>query len=739
MKKELELLAPAGTLKTLKAVINAGADAVYFGGSRFGARAYAGNFTADEVYTAIDYGHIHDRKIIMAINTLLKNEEIKKELYDYLLPVYEYGIDAVIVQDFGVMQFLRNNFPDLPIHTSTQMTVTGVEGASFLAAQGASRIVMARELSGEEIAAIHQAVGVEIESFVHGALCYSYSGACLLSSMLGGRSGNRGRCAQPCRLPYEVLDENKRKYPAAKGAFILSPKDLCTIENIPRLAECGVYSFKIEGRMKQTEYAAGVVSIYRKYMDQYLTEGSRNYAVTKDDMQKLLDLGNRSGFTGGCYQKWNGADMITFEKPGHQKSSASLQKEIAETYIDDEIKESINGFLTIKKDLPATLIVSWDNLIAESNGDTPAAAQKQPLTVRGLEQKIRKTGGTPFAFDTLEIECEDGLFLPIPKINELRRDTLDKLMEEKTKVFRRKNTVSKESIHFLSDTPELKADTAIQSESGLCISASAEQLPQLLALLEEPDIKRIYIDSMMFERASMDAEIVHFANLVKAADKQVYFILPSVFRKKTSDFYRKLLNLKKFDGYLAKSYDGLSFLLEIGIPPEQIVLDHSLYTYSDEAKQAFLMLGLQGDTVPLELNKQELRHRSFIKSEMIIYGCLPLMTSVHCINRNLAGCGKQNKNLYLKDRYGMHFPVKNNCSECYNIIYNSKPLCLFLVSKELIQMGAASFRLSFTFESSSQIKQIISICRAAFLEGKEIQMPEYLEDFTYGHFKRGVE
>ena len=267
MVQKLELLAPAGSLETAKAVVYAGADAVYFGGEKFGARAYAGNLKQDEIKYAIDFGHMHGRKMILTVNTLLKEREMEEELYDYLLPYYEQGLDAVIVQDFGVMQFIRRNFKGLPIHTSTQMTAAGAEGAEFLVQAGAERIVLAREMSLEEIRKIHESVSVELESFVHGALCYCYSGQCLFSSMLGGRSGNRGRCAQPCRLPYDVYDINLKKQSGGRTGYPLSPKDLCTIEMIPELAGSGVYSFKIEGRMKQTEYAGGVVSVYRRYID----------------------------------------------------------------------------------------------------------------------------------------------------------------------------------------------------------------------------------------------------------------------------------------------------------------------------------------------------------------------------------------------------------------------------------------------------------------------------------------
>ncbi len=312
---EIELLAPAGSYETLQAVIAAGADAVYVGGGRFGARAYAQNLTEEELLKAIDLCHLYGKKLYLTVNTLLKEEELSDGLCDYLLPYYRQGLDAVIVQDMGVFRYIRRTFPDLPVHASTQMTVAGSYGAAYLKELGAARIVAARELSLKELRGIHERTEIEIECFVHGALCYCYSGQCLLSSIIGGRSGNRGRCAQPCRLPYEVLDQKGAAVPA-KGAYVLSPKDLCTIEHLPKLAAGGVHSFKIEGRMKQTAYAAGVVAVYRRYLDGWqndlreaemrgmdgaeaLAYAEARYRVSREDQKLLLSLGNRSGFTEG--------------------------------------------------------------------------------------------------------------------------------------------------------------------------------------------------------------------------------------------------------------------------------------------------------------------------------------------------------------------------------------------------------------------------------------------------------
>lgn len=316
--KKPEILSPAGSYESLLAAIANGADAVYLGGPAFGARAFAGNLTTEKLKEAIDYVHYHGKHIYLTVNTLLKNHELEEQLYDYILPFYEQGLDAVIVQDMGVLRFLHEHFPELPLHASTQMTVTSTETARFLKKCGVTRIVPARELSFKEIRAIKEACGLEIESFVHGALCYCYSGQCLLSSMIGGRSGNRGRCAQPCRLPYDLKDEKGNAIGKKDETYRLSPKDLCAIDEIPQMVEAGIDSFKIEGRMKKPEYVAAVTGMYRKYVDQYFADPKKPFHVEEKDYKQLMELYNRGGFTDGYYTKHNGKDMMSMKRPNHQ-------------------------------------------------------------------------------------------------------------------------------------------------------------------------------------------------------------------------------------------------------------------------------------------------------------------------------------------------------------------------------------------------------------------------------------
>lgn len=730
MKTKLELLSPAGNLTTFQAVIQAGADAVYFGGSSFGARAYAENFSKEEVLLAIDFAHIHGKKAYMTVNTLLKEEEMEERLYDYLLPFYEQGLDGVIVQDFGVLSFVRCHFPKLSVHASTQMTVTGVLGARFLAAQGVSRVVTARELSLSEIEEIHSKTGVEIECFVHGALCYCYSGQCLFSSLIGGRSGNRGRCAQPCRLPYTCLDKN-RKSINKNPVYPLSPKDLCTIDRLPDMAEHGVFSFKIEGRMKQAEYAAGVTSIYRKYMDLYLKYGKDSYQVSPLDQKILFDLGNRSGFTEGYLNQWNGADMLTINMPSHAKGKDGIQREIRENYMENGKKEKIQGSFVMGENAPISLTVRSGNAVVKAEGAFPQKAEKQPLREENIRRKLEKTGDTPFAFVFLDIKAAEGLFVPISEINELRRQALSKLEEELLKPFKRQGGNKGIPVDFSG-----YAHRAFQG--NIHLSVSVEKKEQFYPFLKKYEVHRIYIDSMALKRDNLAEELKDLYQKAKDAGKELYYGFPAIFRRHTAEFYREIITDLKVDGFLVKSYDALQFLLESGIPGEEICLDANMYTWSNRTRESFLKLGLR-DTVPLELNRKELRARENQGSEMIVYGYLPMMTSVQCVEKTMGRCKKEPSLYYLKDRKGAYFPVKNNCGECYNVIYNSKPLNLLSVAGELPGLGVTGFRLNFTIEEPGEAEEILSQWCSFIGSGFGENAVLKGADFTYGHYKRGVE
>lgn len=749
--KELELLAPAGSLKTLKAVIHAGADAVYLGGSMFGARAYANNFNEEELLEAIRFGHIHGRKIILAVNTLLKEYELG-QLYDYLRPYYEAGVDAVIVQDMGVMEFIKTHFPNLPIHTSTQMTITNVEGARLLKEQGVERVVTAREMSLEEIQRIHDEVGVELESFIHGALCYCYSGQCLFSSIIGGRSGNRGRCAQPCRLSYEVL-QGEKNLTGHHATPILSLKDMCTLPFLYELADHGVYSFKIEGRMKTPEYAAGVVSIYRKYMDSYLN-GSR-IPVEKKDIKALLELGNRGGFTNGYYYHHNDSDMLSGESASHNKSEGVLQDNIRREYVDTELKEKIKGKLILNKECPAKIEVQYGKVKVSYQGDMVLVAQNRPLTKEVVTEKITKTGNTPFVFENLEVTMDDDIFMPVNQLNQLRRGALEALEEALLKPYERTlpelvetssaetdrqttgNAIKEKQISGQSLSQTSGQQSAGSSTEVRVLIEDAEQLP---AVLKADFVDTVYLDCMLYTRENLIRKLSEDIDRVHASGKKAFYVFPFIFRQQTSLFYEKIMpELKKLplDGIMVRSLDEIAFIKEWGNENWQMVSDSNLYTYSNEAAEYFYRLGMIQDTIPVELNRKEILRRENSRSEMIIYGRLPLMITAQCIHKNTLGCMHQHKVLNLKDRYSVHFPVKNFCSECYNVIYNSLPVCLFKEDVTVKKIAPAAVRLSFTTETEEETEQILTIYGDIYKNGGILgQMPM---ECTNGHFKRGVE
>lgn len=702
--KDFELLAPAGNLEILKGVIESGADAVYVGGSMFGARAYANNFTEEELLEAIDFAHLRGVKVYLTVNTLIKNSEFSK-LYDYLLVYYKRGLDAVIVQDIGVVKAIHEYFPSLEIHTSTQMTVTGADGVRFLSQFGVTRVVMAREVSLAEMKRIHEETGMELEAFVHGALCYSYSGQCLFSSILGGRSGNRGRCAQPCRLPYTV--EGK------KDEYILSLKDMCGIKALDKLHDAGVYSLKIEGRMKQLEYACGVVKYYRSYIDS-------KKPVSDADYDRIKALGNRCGFTDKYYFDHNGSDMVTYVKPNFVSNAAEPSPE--------KRKLSIEGELVLREGEPGSLTVKRGDVTYKASIEPVSAALKAPLDKKATIDRINKTGDTDFEFSHIKAQIGENVFVPNGALNKLRRDAISGLCDKLLKKYYR-NDARYADMSGLTALPEhvVKSDAAhdeaINDYTTICSCMTRAQLDTLIGY-ECFDV--FYLDFDMYDRKTL---IQQFADDVKSLtkrNKKVYLMLPTILRADSSDYFvsiAKELDKVSFEGFVVKNYEEL-YLIENLFTGKKVILDHNMYTFNDVSKSAFFEHGVSGDTVPLELNSREIMHRNNIGSQMIVYGYYPLMTTANCVHKNTKGCDKKQKLIYLKDRYNKSFAVCNNCKECYNTIYNSLPTMLTKNIGKLKEAGIRSFRYSFTIETPKQIKAV---------------MDDKVAEYTNGHYKRGVE
>lgn len=702
--KDFELLAPAGSLEIFKGVIESGADAVYVGGSMFGARAYANNFTEEELLEAIDFAHLRGVKVYLTVNTLIKNSEFSK-LYDYLLVYYKRGLDAVIVQDLGVVKAIHEYFPSMEIHTSTQMTVTGADGVRFLSQFGVTRVVMAREVSLAEMKRIHEETGMELEAFVHGALCYSYSGQCLFSSILGGRSGNRGRCAQPCRLPYTV--EGK------KDEYILSLKDMCGIKALDKLHDAGVYSLKIEGRMKQLEYACGVVKYYRSYIDS-------KKPVSDADYGRIKALGNRCGFTDRYYFDHNGSDMVTYVKPNFVSNAAEPSPE--------KRKLSIEGELVLREGEPGSLTVKRGDVTYKASIEPVSAALKAPLDKKAAIDRINKTGDTDFEFSHIKAQIGENVFVPNGALNKLRRDAISGLCDKLLKKYYR-NDARYADMSRLTALPEhvVKSDAAhdeaINDYTTICSCMTRAQLDTLIGY-ECFDV--FYLDFDMYDRKTL---IQQFADDVKSLtkrNKKVYLMLPTILRADSSDYFvsiAKELDKVSFEGFVVKNYEEL-YLTENLFTGKKVILDHNMYTFNDVSKSAFFEHGVSGDTVPLELNSREIMHRNNIGSQMIVYGYYPLMTTANCVHKNTKGCDKKQKLIYLKDRYNKSFAVCNNCKECYNTIYNSLPTMLIKNISKLKEAGIRSFRYSFTIETPKQIKAV---------------MDDKVAEYTNGHYKRGVE
>lgn len=782
MNRSVELLAPAGSMKAFKAAINAGADAIYVGGNRFNAREYADNFSDEELLSAIDAAHLRGVKVYLTLNTLLKGKELK-EIPGFIAPFYEGGIDAVLVQDLGVLSLLKECFPDLTLHSSTQMSISNIYGARLMKKLGVSRVVTSRELSLREIARIRKEADIEVETFIHGAMCYSYSGHCLMSSMLGGRSGNRGRCAGTCRLPFIFDPSGSPKKESAvkkdRTIYPLSLKDLCTIDILPEIVLAGVCSLKIEGRMKSPEYVAGVVSIYRKYLDKL--EGLMaeldidpsdhddksadvlrvRYNVKDEDMGALFDLGNRTGFTKGFYHVHNDKDMVTFDSPSHTTAGEDVLKKRYGHISDAQIKKiPVNGLFTLCKDKEISLkldcALNGRDYTFTAFSDKPSEALNKPIERETVNEKLLAAGESDFVFEDLTIDMESGLFVPLGALKKIRRDALSGLSDEILKSHKRRSIcdasvdmsgyVAGEDKLVLEDIKDGASDT-------FDISVSVTKREQFEEALKHDGVSRIYVDTAMYALSSNirnngDAifKIVSDIKEAHESDKEYFVKLPVIFREITSAYFVELIKVfedNKVDGYLCGSFDGLGFLLKY-VPADKIVSDAGLYTYSDKAKKAYADLGIKYDTVPYELNKKELRHRYDSLSEMIIYGRIPLMQSASCVHKNLKGCDKTKVVEYLKDRKGKVFPVLNNCNDCLNTIYNADILDLSDEIGVIRDLGIRKVRINLTSENARETGNIIDMITGKIIEGRcrtgqDTSGRSGDVSYTKGHFNRGVE
>lgn len=756
--KRVELLSPAGGYETMVGAFNAGADAVYLGGSKFGARAYADNFDRDQVLDAISYAHLHDKKIYMTVNTLVKENEYG-ELYDFMLPYADRGLDGVIVQDLGVMRLIRQEFPGIELHASTQQTVTGVYGAKLLKERGCTRVVPARELSLSEMKAIRDEADIEVEAFIHGAMCYCYSGICLFSSVVGGRSGNRGRCAQPCRLPYRMNGKSGEQYP-------LSLKDMSTIAIIPELIEAGIDSFKIEGRMKKPEYSAGVTALYRKYIDKYYENPKGDHSVSKEDMEILKNLYQRTGISDGYYHRHNDKSMVTVVSPAYNPTSEEILSEVHEKFLTSELKLKCDIFCELRVGEAAKIAMSLpfgdDVIYEECTGSEVQAASKRPLEEDNVRKQLLKLGGTPFECENIEITIDDngsgtGIFIAVSELNELRRTLVAKVTD---RLYEIKKSVQKiNNYENVRHFTELDSYGPIATKRGplhvLC--NTKEQLKTVLERAENnTDIGRIYVDSNVF----LSAEVKELS--ANIPDLEMFVALPYVTRQEDFDGCKEVQRVldklpeSGYTGVLVRNLEQLGYLCDKGFTGKA-VSDYSVYTWNKEAAMELIDCNeqdgfrLEEVTVPYELNFGEARDMAGELKKTVdipvsynLYGHMPMMVSAGCIKKTTDRCSGRVHELYTEnttiiDRLGNVLPVTCNCRHCYNVIWNVHPTSLHgRMGKIMNEKSFDHYRIDFTVESAKRCGEVLDYYTDLYNGADAADIFES-GAFTTGHFKRGAE
>ena len=741
----VELLAPAGSYVSMIGAFNAGADAVYLGGEKFSARAFADNFTTEKLCEAIRYAHLFHKKIYLTLNTLIKESEFG-ELFDYMKPLYLAGLDAVIVQDMGVLLYLKEQFPYMELHASTQMAVTGSAFVDMCKELGISRVVPARELSLKELKEIKEA-GIEVECFVHGAMCYCYSGMCLMSSVLGGRSGNRGKCAQPCRLAYEVDIERDKK----RDIYTLSLKDMCTIEHIDKLIQAGMDSFKIEGRMKRSEYAALATSLYRKYIDIYLANPSQKISINAKDKKTLEQVYLRSELSDGYLFRQNGEEMVTKQKPSYNPVDERLLAGISEKYLNHTMKKKISIYAYFQTNEEAMLtVVTEEGESVTITGPMVEAATKTAATVETIRKQLEKIGNTHFILEDVNIDLVGDNFLPVSVLNAMRREAIEKLesdiirnflpeldkriCEEDLKNIYSKNTQIKENEGNTKNINKLEI-TKANIEQKLEILAT--DMEQLLVISRHDILNKTKI---VFIEEALIYELIDNKTLLEELLSKVKLgiVLPDVIRNKDNKELIKLLDLVreiKIGDVLINNIEALAIIHKYRDFKFNITTNCGLYIWNRYAQKLYLKYANQV-SLPIELNQREKANLKSPLATQLVYGYIPLMISANCAYKTNKGClksGGDDLKVKLIDRYQKAFVTKMYCKYCYNVIYNSVPLSLH---NKIKPNDLSDFRMQFTLESAKNTKEVLDFYNA-FMEGKKADFP--IKEFTTVHENRQVE
>ncbi len=734
--KNIELLAPVGSMEALYAAVQNGANAVYLGGKLFSARQYANNFDLEELKLAVEYAHIRNVKVYVTVNILIDDKEMKEAL-EFTKYLYEIDVDGLILQDLGLIYLIGEMFPDFELHGSTQMTINNLPGALFLEELGLKRVVLAREVSLEKVKKIYKNSNIELEGFIHGALCVSYSGQCLMSSIIGGRSGNRGRCAQPCRMTYSIIDYNNKNIISDKWdkKYILSLRDLNTIDYIEDIVNSGIVSLKIEGRMKSPEYVATIVKNYRNALD----FGSEN--ISQENKEDILQIFNRD-FTKGLMLGDFGRNFASIEKPGNRgKASDELLERAKASYQEENIKYPIDLKMVVSIGKPAVLNIKYGQWnISVKSKDIVDRAKNLPLTEERIIEQLSKLNDTTYYIDNIDIDLEDGAFMSLSEINSLRRKGIEKLNEARKNFNNRKEIDSNQYKNFLKKHFEYKGSN-LKSKKSISIKVSnREQFEQL----DIEKLDRLYID--FYE------DLDEIIPKVKAKNKEVYLSTGKILYEKDLNELIKIINLNNLllDGISVSNIGTLKTIKDnFNI---NIHGDIGLNVFNSFTAKFLKNHGVNSVTLSPELNIGQIKNinKDYNSYETIGYGYLPLMTMEYCpmsIIKNCKDDSKCNSCPYrkgygLRDRMNVDFYMERENG--LTTIYNSVPLMILDSLDTIYDAGVDTIRLDFTFEKNS-IREIQEVYydyanRNISKTNADKFLEEYRNknDITRGHYFRGV-
>ena len=716
-----ELLSPAGDYETAVGALNAGADAVYLGASAFSARAYAKNLDTEEIIEIIRYAHLFGKKIYLTSNILMRNSELK-ELLDITDRLYEAGLDGCIIQDLGVLSLFSERYPDMERHASTQMAILSSAGAKMLKKYGVTRVVPGRELSLEEVKAI-KAEGLQVECFIHGAMCYGYSGRCLMSSLAGGRSGNRGRCAGPCRQFYRCDGGDE--------GYIISMKDMCSVKAIPELIDAGVDSFKIEGRMKDAAYSAGVTSVYRHVIDDYIRTG--RFILSKDDEYALKNLYIRSEVQEGYYFKHNGKDMISVDSPAYVKVPDELKSAVREKFLSGRLKTPVSAKIIVKKGEALTFELNAGTCTITKKGDVVDAASSKPTQDDVIREKICMTGATDYEITELLIDNDRESFVPMGALKKIRRDAFEELAESESYGKTNTRKITKD----IGDGLSLIGTSSKRGKRKAALEpvyyAGVSDAGQLSEVINSGFIGTVIVPLDLLTDNGKLAEDI------RQSGKSLYLRLPGIVRQKDLGRIRKKLNkaVEEYcpDGVYADSYDALALAGEF-FEKEKIHTDLHMYSFNSYSIRE-LLTEAAFYTIDVESNIRNIEEKSEPENaELIAYGHIPVMYSAGCVILTAkGGCNRNENRTFISDEKGHSFPVIPVHEYCYNVIYNCVPTSLHAVLDDVKEAGIAKvFRLEFTVESEEDTRRILKY----YEDGARGDAPGCLKQYTNGHLFRGA-